>query len=87
MGPPPTVAPAEALRARPPKPTLQKLSKEYDLESYLDMFERVARQQGWTKELWTSQLAGLLSGGALDTFISVPMEWARNYDAVKEANF
>lgn len=26
-------------------------------------------------------------GGALDTFISVPMEWARNYDAVKEANF
>ena len=85
IGPPPTIAPADGGRTKPPKPTLQKLSKEDDIESYLDMFERVARQQGWPKELWTTQLAGLLSGEALDAFISVPLETARSYDAVKEA--
>ena len=84
MGPP-TVAPTDGRRTKPPKPTLQKLSKEDDIESYLDMFERVARQPGWPKELWTTQLAGLLSGEALDAFVSVPSETARSYDAVKEA--
>ena len=72
-------------RIKPPRPTLQKLSKEDDVESYLDMFERVAGQQGWPKETWATQLAGLLSGEALDAFTSVPMESARNYDIVKEA--
>ena len=56
---PPLVA-SERERVKPPKPTLQKLSKEDDIESYLDMFERVAGQQGWPKELWATQLAGLL---------------------------
>ena len=41
---PPTVAPADGGRIKPPKPTLQKLSKEDDIESYLDMFERVAKR-------------------------------------------
>ena len=67
------------------KPTLQKLSKEDDIESYLNMFERVAEQQGWPKELWSTQLGGLLSGEALDAFTSVPIESATDYDAVKEA--
>ena len=63
----------------------KKLSKEDDIESYLDMLERVAGQQGWPKETWATQLAGLLSGEALDAFTSVPMESARNYDIMKEA--
>ena len=45
------------------------------------MFERVAGQQGWPKELWATQLAGLLSGEALDAFTA---DLACNYDAVKE---
>ena len=85
IGPLPTIAPADRGRTKPPKPTLQKLSKEDDIESYLDMLERVARQQGWPKELWTTQLTGLLSGEALDAFVSVPSETAHSYDAVKEA--
>ena len=64
---PPMVA-LEREGVKPPKPTLQKLSKEDDLESYLDMFDRVAGQQGWPKELWATQLAGLLSEEALDAF-------------------
>ena len=43
-----------------PKPTLQKLSSSDDIESYLDMFERAARQQGWPDGIWATQLAGLL---------------------------
>ena len=49
------------------------------------MFERVAGEQGWPKELRVTQLAGLLSREALDAFTSVPTESARSYDAVKEA--
>ena len=64
---------------------LQSLpSKEDDIESYLDMFERVAGHQGWPKELWVAQLAGQLSGEALDTFTAVPTASACNYDAVNE---
>jgi hypothetical protein len=71
----PLVAPGSSGgRIKPLRPTLQKLSKEDDIESYLDMFERVAGQQGWPKETWATQLAGLLSGEALDIFTSVPME-------------
>ena len=55
-------------RVKPPRPTLQKLSSSDDIESYLDMFERVARQQGWPENIWATQLAGLLSGEALDAF-------------------
>lgn len=67
---PPVAAPGGE-RIKPPRPTLQKLSKEDDIESYLDMFERVAGQQEWPKELWATQLAGLLSGEALDAFSSM----------------
>ena len=49
------------------------------------MFERVTEQQGWSKELWSTQLGGLLSGEALEAFTSVPIESATDYDAVKEA--
>ena len=46
----PLVAPGSSReRVKPPRPTLHKLSKEDDIESYLDMFERVAGQQGWPK--------------------------------------
>ena len=42
---PPPIA-SERERVKPPKPILQKLSKEDDIESCLDMFERVAGQHG-----------------------------------------
>ena len=82
---PSTGAPLVHERVKPPRPTLQKLSSSDDIESYLDMFERVARQQGWPNEIWSTQLAGLLSGDALDAFSSVPAEVARSYAQVKEA--
>ena len=42
---PPTGAPLVPERVKP-RPTLQKLSSSDDIDSYFDMFERVARQQG-----------------------------------------
>ena len=76
---PSTGAPFVCERVKPPRPTLQKLSSSDDIESYLDMFKRVARQQEWRNESWSAQLAGLLSGNALDTFSSDSAEAARSY--------
>ena len=43
---PPTDEPSMGSgRVKPPRPTLQKLSSSDDIESYLNMFKRVARQQ------------------------------------------
>ena len=67
------IAAEEARRAsRIPRPMLQKFTEKDDIESYLDMFERVARQQEWPRETWATQLAGLLSGNALDCYSSLP---------------
>ena len=80
------VAAEEARRvAKLPKPMLQKFTEKDDVESYLDMFERVAAQQEWPKETWATQLAGLLSGNALDCYSSLAPASAKDYDLVKAA--
>jgi len=81
------LAAEEARRAAKfPKPLLQKFSEKDDVESYLDMFERVAAQQEWPKETWATQLAGLLSGDALDSYSSLAPASAKEYDLVKAAS-
>ena len=72
-------------KAKPPKPTLQKLAPSDDIESFIDMFERVATQQGWPTDVWATQLAGLLSGDALDAFTSIPLSEANDYSKVRAA--
>ena len=78
---------ARAVDSKPklPRPTLQKLTADDDIESYLQMFERVATQQDWPLEIWATQLAGLLTGDALDAFSSVPPATSNKYKEVKEA--
>ena len=49
------------------------------------MFERVAAQHEWPKEKWATQLAGLLSGNALDCYSSLAPASAKDYDLVKAA--
>ena len=36
-------------RPKVPKPTLQKLSDDADIEHFLETFERIATQQKWPK--------------------------------------
>jgi hypothetical protein len=80
------IAAEEARRAAKfPKPLLQKFTEKDDVESYLDMFERVASQQEWPKETWATQLAGLLSGDALDSYSAFAPASAKDYDSVKAA--
>ena len=80
------IAAEEARRAAKfPKPLLQKFTEKDDVESYLDMFERVATQQEWPKETWATQLAGLLSGDALDSYSALAPASAKDYDLVKAA--
>ena len=51
-----------------PKPVLQKFTEGDDIESFLDMFERVASLHKCPKTLWATQLSGVFSGKALKAF-------------------
>ena len=53
------------MAVRLPKPTLQKLEPDDDIEHFLATFERIAKQQGWPEEVWATQLARLLTGKAM----------------------
>ena len=68
-----------------PRPTLQKLGADDDIEHFLATFERIAGQQGWPCEVWPTQLAGLLTGKALAAYASLSRESAASYDAMKKA--
>ena len=76
---------AEETKPRLPKPTLQKMTEGENVENFLDMFEKVATQQRWPRAVWSTQLAGLLTGKALAAFVNVPKEKTGDYDTVKTA--
>ena len=77
----------EKATARLPKPTLQKLGPDDDVEHFLATFERIARQQGWPEEVWATQLAGLFTGKALVVYAGLNGESAASYAEVKKAIF
>lgn len=66
-------------------PTLQKLASEDDIENFISTFEWIATQQGWEKELWGPQLAGLLTGKARAAFTSLSVDDTADYDKIKYA--
>lgn len=68
-----------------PKPTLQKLSNNADIEHFLKTFERIATQQKWLESTWTTQLAGILTGKALAAYVALSSEDAGDYTRVKAA--
>ena len=69
---------------RVPKPTLQKLSPDDDIEHFLATFERITAQQDWPAEVWATQLAGLLTGKAMAAYASLGSEDAVEYSEVKK---
>ena len=68
-----------------PKPTLQKLNKAEDIEHFLATFERIAKQQAWTQDVWSTQLAGLLTGKAMAAYASMSQEDSGDYEIMKRA--
>lgn len=75
------------VKPKPPKPTLQKLAPEEDIENFISAFERIATQQGRTKDLWGPQLAGLLTGKARAAYTSLCAEDAADYSKIKYVIF
>ena len=72
-------------KVRVPKPTLQKLSVDDDIEDFLSTFERVAAQQEWPQDVWAVQLAGLLSGKAMAAYTNLARKESGDYAKVKAA--
>ena len=75
---------AEGARIKLPKPTLQKLDPKEDIENFLATFERIAKQQKWPKEVWATQLAGLLTGKAMAAYTALFPEEAGKYETLKK---
>ena len=75
---------AEGARVKLPKPTLQKLDPKEDIENFLATFERIAKQQKWPKEVWATQLAGLLTGKAMAAYTALLPEEAGKYETLKK---
>ena len=71
-------------KAKLPKPMLQKLTATDNVEHFLATFERIATQQKWPKEVWATQVAGLLSGKAMAAYAALTPEDAIQYEKVKE---
>ena len=67
-----------------PKLPMQKLNATDNVEHFLSTFERIATQQEWPKEVWATQLAGLLIGKAMAVYAALTPKDALLYDKVKE---
>ena len=64
---------------------IHPLDDKEDVESYLQLFERVAETQGWPREVWGVRLAPLLQGEARDTYLRLTIDQARDFDTVRDA--
>ena len=67
------------------KPTLQKLTPTDNVEHFLVTFERIAAQQKWPKEVWATQVVGLLTGEGMAAYGALTPEDVIVYEKVKEA--
>ena len=70
---------------RLPKPTLQKLGPDDDIEHFLATFEQIAKQQVWSEEVWATQLAGLLTRKAMAAYASLNSDSSMFYKDIKKA--
>ena len=69
-----------------PKPKLPKFDETVDdLDAYLERFERCAATYEWPKDSWASCLCPLLTGKALEAYISMSSKDSGDYDLVKVA--
>ena len=64
-----------------PKPMLKQLEEG----DFLATFERIAKQYQWSEEVWSAQLAGLLTGKVMAVYTSLNTEDCLDYEKVKKA--
>ena len=77
-------ATSEGTKPKLPKPTLHKLDPNDDIEDFLATFEHIAKQQDWPKEIWATQLAGLLTGKAMAAYTALRAVESEDYKSVKK---
>lgn len=58
---------------------------KYNLNSYLQKFERFVRTNNWEQTPWASALSALLSGRALDVYSILAEDVASAYQQLKQA--
>ena len=66
-------------------PKLKLYESGEDITAYLIRFENLAKLSGWPKESWSTRLALLFSGDALNVYSTLPDDVCRNYDQLKDA--
>ncbi|XP_033108542.1 uncharacterized protein LOC117110070 [Anneissia japonica] len=54
-----------------------------DIDSYINRFERYAKNQKWPENEWATNLSALLTGGALEVYSRLPNTDAENYQLLK----
>ena len=61
----------DTTKVSPPKPTLQKLGVKDDIEHFLKMFERTAKQREWIENFWVMHLVDLWTGKAMVAYANL----------------
>ncbi|KYO40147.1 hypothetical protein Y1Q_0022080 [Alligator mississippiensis] len=64
---------------------MPKMTRDNDLEAYIEAFERHALMTRLNQEYWASQLGALVVGKAQVTYRALPRDKARDYKHVKQA--
>lgn len=66
-----------------PEKVLTKQTAEDDVESYLELFERVATREKWPRNNWANILMPFLTGDAQRACQDLPATDAANYVELK----
>ncbi|KAL2091602.1 hypothetical protein ACEWY4_013865 [Coilia grayii] len=82
---PALVAPAPAAPVTWSRAAIPRLEKGDDIEQYLTTFERLATAYRWPREDWAVFLVPYLTGKARSAYVAMDMDYAMEYDQVKEA--
>ncbi|XP_073719441.1 uncharacterized protein [Misgurnus anguillicaudatus] len=72
-------------QGRKPQDYLTKMTREDDVETYLDIFEKTAQRERWPRADWANLILPLLTGEAQKACRDLTIHEATNYDVVKRA--
>lgn len=70
---------------RRPQDYLTKMTREDDVETYLDLFEKTAQRERWPRADWANLLLPLLTGEAQKACRDLTVHEATSYEVVKRS--
>ncbi len=72
-------------QGRRPQDYLTKMTKDDDVETYFDLFEREAKRERWPRADWTNLILPFLTGEVQKACRDLTVHEAANYEVVKRA--